>query len=327
MTIRRYIQLTHFGGPHELKLAEEPIPTPGPGEVLVAVHAVGVNFADTMLRRGEYRKDQTLPAIPGMEAAGNVIACGSGVSLDLGCHVAMFLEHGGAYASHVIVPAAMVFPVEVELDPSMVAASFLQGVTAWYVVHRYGRVLPNDKVLVTGAAGGLGSWIVQLAAETGATVVGLASSESKRKYLLGLGCDAAFDPSDPELTCALRAWSGTGFNMIADGVGGPLFGTILPALARGGRFVVTGSATQQPALVDVRHLLPRGQSISGFVVRNVMDEDPDEPSAALDEVLSRVADGRVRVDCEYLPMSRACEAHVRIEARSVIGKIVLDPMR
>jgi NADPH2:quinone reductase len=301
------------------------MPTPNRGEVLVKVAAAGVNFADTMVRRGEYRKDQPLPAIPGMEAAGLVIACGPGVDLEPGQKVALFLEHGGGYASHVVVPSEQAFPVSVDLDARLVAASFLQGVTAWYTVHRYGRVVPGDKVLVTGAAGGLGSWIVQLAADAGASVVGLASTAAKREYLMSLGCASALDPADPEVTHALRAWSGDGFDVVADGVGGALFGAILPALARGGRFIVTGSATQQPAMIDVRHLLPRGQSITGFVVRNVIDEDPREPAAALHEVLSRVADARVRVDCEVLPMSRAADAHVRIEARDVIGKIVLDP--
>lgn len=327
MTQRRYIEATRFGGPDELQLRTGPIPAPGPGEVLVGVEASGVNFADTMVRRGEYRKDQVLPHTPGMEAAGRVLATGSGVAMAAGTPVAVFLEHGGGYTSHVVAPQSLVFPLPVEVDQHLVAASFLQGVTAWYAVHRYGRITGGDRVLVTGAAGGLGTWVVQLARDAGARVVGLASSEAKRQYLLDLGCEAAVDPSDPELTATLRSLTPRGFDVIADGVGGPLFSAILPVLARGGRFVVTGSATQQPAVIDVRHLLPRGQTIAGFVVRNVIDEDSKEPAAALREVLTRIRDGRVRVDVEVLPLSRAAAAHVRIESREVIGKLVLDPTR
>lgn len=327
MTSRRYIHLSRFGGPQELALTSGPVPSPGPGEVLVAVAAIGVNFADTMVRRGEYRKDQRVPAIPGMEAAGTVIGVGPGATLERGTPVAVFLEHGGGYASHVVVEQSRAFPLAVDVAPALVAASFLQGVTAWYAVHRYGRVAPGDRVLVTGAAGGLGRWVVQLARDAGASVVGLASSAAKRMHLLDLGCEAAFDPSDADLTTRLRESSEHGFDVVADGVGGPLFAATLPALARGGRYVVTGSATQQPAVLDVRHLLPRGQSITGFVVRNVIDEDPREPSVALHEVLRRVADGRVQVAYETLPLSSAAQAHALIEARKVIGKIVLDPAR
>lgn len=325
MSRRRYIEATRFGAPEELELVTGPIPAPGRGELLVTVDAIGVNFADTMVRRGEYRKDQPLPHTPGLEVAGTVAASGEGTTMPPGTRVAVFLESGGGYASHVLAPESLTFPVDLDVDQRLVAASFLQGVTAWYTVHRYGRTKPRDMVLVSGAAGGLGRWIVQLAADAGATVVGLASSEHKRAHLLDIGCAAAFDPADPQLTTELRSFSPRGFDIIADGVGGSLFAAILPVLAHGGRFVVTGSATQQPAVIDVRHLLPRGQTITGFVVRNVIDQDPREPVAALHEVLTRVADGRVDVGVKALPLSQAAEAHVRLEARDVIGKLVLDP--
>lgn len=325
MSVRRYMEAARFGAPDELSLMTGPVPDPGSGELLVTVEAIGVNLADTMARRGEYRKDQVLPHTPGMEVAGTVAAGGEDTEIPPGTRVAVFLESGGGYASHVLAPESLTFPLDLDVDQRLVAASFLQGVTAWYAVHRYGRTKPRDIVLVSGAAGGLGRWVVQLAADAGATVVGLASAEHKRTHLLDIGCSAAFDPGDPQLTAVLRSYSPRGFDVIADGVGGPLFSAILPVLARCGRFVVTGSATQQPAVIDVRHLLPRGQTITGFVVRNVIDEDPREPIAALHEVLTRVADGRVDVGVEVLPLSQAAEAHVRLEAREVIGKLVLDP--
>ncbi len=327
MTDRRYIECQRFGGPEELVLTSAPITEPGRGDLLVAVDAIGVNFADTMVRRGEYRKDQALPQTPGMEVAGTVVRGGPDTTIAPGTRVAVFCEHGGGYASHVLAHEGLVFPVDADIDPTLVAASFLQGVTAWYALHRYGRVTAGDSVLVTGAAGGLGSWLVQLAVDAGTRVIGTASTAAKRRYLADFGCDEVLDPNDPSLSTHLRSTAPEGFTAIIDGVGGELFRAILPALARGGRFVVVGSATQQPAVVDVRRLMPRGQTITGFVVRNVIDEDPREPQNALNEILARVVDDRVKVDVTTLPLSEAPEAHRLVEGRDVIGKLVLDPHR
>jgi NADPH2:quinone reductase len=291
------------------------------------VEAAGVNFADTMVRRGEYRKDQALPHVPGMEAAGVVVSSGANTRLVPGTRVALFMEGGGGYADYAVVPESLAFPVDVDVSSADVAASFLQGVTAWYCIHRYGRVAEGEVVLVSGATGGLGGWTVQLAVDAGATVVGLASTPEKRAQALELGCAAAFDPTDGNLAQQLRHHSPRGFDVIVDGVGGALFERILPSLARNGRYVVAGSATQKAAMLDVRHLLPRGQAVVGFVVRNVMDLDPFEPAAALHEVLTRVASGHVKLAVHEMPMSAAAKAHELIESRAVVGKLVLDPSR
>ncbi len=322
---RRVVRIDEFGGPEQLVVRSEPMPVPGPGEVLVAIGAAGVNFADTMVRRGEYRKDQTTPHVPGMEAAGVVVRSGPGARLAEGTPVALFLEAGGGYADHVVVAETLAFAVDVPLTHAQVAGAFLQGVTAWYALHRYGRVGDGDAVLVPGATGGLGGWTVQLALEAGATVTALASTDEKRAAAINQGCAAAFDPGDPDLRDRLREVAPGGFDVIVDGVGGPLFGQILPALARSGRYVVAGSATQSPAMLDVRHLLPRGQTVAGFVVRNVIDLDPREPALALSEVLGRLADGRVKMPVTVLPLSDAAQAHELIESRAVVGKLVLDP--
>lgn len=322
---RRVIEIRQFGGPDTLQAATEKMPRLEAGKVLVAIGAVGVNFADTMVRRGEYRKDQQLPCVPGLEAAGRVVAVGPGTSMAIGTRVAAFLESGGAYSDYAAISEDLLFPIEVDLPDDVVAASFLQGVTAWYCVHRYGRVAADDAVLVSGASGGLGTWAVQLASASGATVVGLASTADKRAHALRLGCTEAFDPGSPDLTAQLRNITKSGFDVIIDGVGGPLFERLMPALAKNGHYIVAGSATQRPAMLDTRHLLPRGQSITGFVVRNVMDMDANEPQAALTECLHHIAAGRVTVDITTMGMSDAAKAHALLEERHVAGKLVLDP--
>jgi NADPH2:quinone reductase len=323
---RRVVRIDQFGGTEQLQLHTESMPSPGPAELLVRIGAVGVNFADTMVRRGEYRRDQVLPHVPGMEAAGTVVLAGCDAIIPPGTRVALFLESGGGYADYAVVPESLAFAINSHLDDTTVAASFLQGVTAWYALHHYGHVQPGHKVLVTGVAGGLGSWTAQLASDAGAEVVGLASTAAKREMALKHGCSHALDPADNELRPRLREVAPSGFNIIVDGVGGPLFSELLPALAKSGCFVVAGSATQQPAMLDVRHLLPRGQSIVGFVVRNVIDLFPErEPSAALHEVLERVSNGRVSVPVTTFPLEEAARSHLALERRTAIGKLVLTP--
>lgn len=325
MTVQK-VQIDRFGGPEVMVLTPSETPVMAAGEVLVEVEAIGVNFADTMVRRGEYRRDQALPHVPGMEAAGTVIDS-TVASHPIGARVALFLEHGGGYSQVVAVDSSSAFVIHGDHAATTVAGTFLQGVTAWYAVHRYGRVTSGDVVLVTGAAGGVGGLSVQLAREAGAMVIGTASSESKRAYLTALGCHVVLDPGAPDLSSQLAQAAPGGADVVLDGVGGDLFMTVLRSLARNGRFVVVGSATQSPAMLDVRHLLPRGQSISGFVVRNVMDADPREPSTALHEVLRRVTSGALSAPIEVLGLTEVADAHRRLEARQVIGKLVLDPRR
>lgn len=323
MSIRQ-VRIDRFGGPDVLTIVEAPEPTMSPGDVLVAVEAVGVNFADTMVRRGEYRRDQALPHVLGMEAAGVVIDS-TVDSHPIGARVALFLESGGGYSEVVAVNSSLAFVVDGAASPVTIAGTFLQGVTAWYAVHRYGRVAPGDTVVVTGAAGGVGGLSVQLAREAGATVVGTASTPEKQQHALSLGCDVVLDPRQDEFATHLSDAVPRGADVILDGVGGQLFTPLMRALARNGRFVVIGSASQAPATIDVRHLLPRGQTISGFVVRNVMDADPTEPDVALGEILARVTAGTLDAPIEVIGMSQVADAHRRLEAREVTGKLVLDP--
>ena len=142
------------------------MPPRGERDVLVAVDAIGVNFADTMVRRGEYRRDQSLDFTPGFEVAGRVVD-GPPDGPEPGRLVVAFTEHGGGYADHVAVPLDHVLTVAEGVRAADAAALFTQGVTAWYAVHRYGRVAPGEAVVIHAAAGGLGSLCVQLSAEAG----------------------------------------------------------------------------------------------------------------------------------------------------------------
>jgi NADPH2:quinone reductase len=320
---RRIVALERFGPPEVMRWVDAPIPVRGPDEVLVAVQAIGINFADTMVRRGEYRRDQSLDFIPGFEVAGRVLESPEGGPA-VGSTVLVFTENGGGYTDTVLAPRDHVFAVPDGVSAADAAGLFTQGVTAWYSVHRYGHVQAGDPVLVHAGAGGLGAMCIQLVVEAGGHAIATASTPEKLEIARGHGArDAVL--SDPEtLAAAVRELTGgRGVRVVIDGVGGPLFSPSLRALAFGGRYLVVGSASQAPALLDVRALMPRGQSIVGFVVARVAEEDPAEPQLAFDEVTQRFRDGRLRPSITVRGADELAEIHRLIESRRLTGKVVV----
>jgi NADPH2:quinone reductase len=319
--------LEAFGDPSVLRLVERRTSPPGPGEVLVDVEAAGVNFADTMIRRGEYLRDQPLSMAPGCEIVGRVAVAPAGEAPAVGTRVAGWVEAGGAYANRVLVPIHRVYAVPEDIAAGAVAAVFLQGTTADYSLHRYGRMRPGETVLVHGAAGGVGSLTVQLAKIAEGTVIATASTEDKRTLVREQGADVVLDSRDADgLTGrVLEATGGRGCDVVVDGVGGDLFEPSMRALGFRGRYVIAGSASQQPAMLDVRRLLPRSQTICGFILARIAEEDPAEPSRSLLRLCDLVRDGALRPRYEAVPLEQAPDVHRRIEGRSLSGKVVLLP--
>jgi NADPH2:quinone reductase len=314
MRTRRHVVLDRFGPPEVMRWTDGAMPVPGAGEALVAVETIGVNFADTMVRRGEYRRDQPLSFTPGFEVGGRLAD---------GTPVVAFCEDGGGYADHVVVALDRIFPVLDDVAVGDAVTLFTQGTTAWYALHRYGRVRPGECVLVHAAAGGLGAMTVMLAAHHGARVIATASTPQKLALAREAGADAALIADPATLTQAVRdATGGRGADVVVDGVGGDLFTPSLRALAFGGRYVVAGSASQAPATLDVRALMPRGQTIAGILVRRVAEEDPAEPRAAFEKVQALFRDGIVRP--RVTRVADLAEAHRLIESRQATGKLVYD---
>lgn len=321
---RHAVRLDRFGEPAVMRWVEEAAPEPAAGEVAVEVDAIGVNFADTMVRRGEYRRDQSLAFTPGFEAAGRVAEDSTG-ELAPGTPVAVFAEHGGAYATRLCAPRDHVHPLPDGTDPVVAAGTFLQGVTAWYAVERFGRVAPGETVLVHAGAGGVGGLCTQLCVAAGATVIATASLAAKREAAAGHGAAHVLPADADGLADAVRDLTGgRGCDVVLDGVGGPLFAPSLRALALSGRYVVIGSSSQQPAMLDARGLMPRGQTVVGFVVARVAERDPAEPQRALEHVLRACREGRLRPDLSVVAAHEVARVHEAIESRRQIGKVVLD---
>src|SRR5271166_4579781 len=188
----RAIQMTQFGGPEVLRLAELPIPEPGPEQTLIRVSRAGLNFADTHTRTNSYVQKATLPLVPGGEVAG--------VREDTGERVVALVGAGG-YAEYAAAPQEHVFPIPDGLDDGTALAMIVQGTTAWHLYRTAGRVADGEAVVVHGAAGGVGSLALQLGHPLGAgRLIATASSEEKRALALELGADAAVDPAAEGLT-------------------------------------------------------------------------------------------------------------------------------
>jgi NADPH2:quinone reductase len=321
---RRLVALEEFGGPEMMRWVEADASAPGADEVAVEVEAIGVNFGDTMVRRGEYRREQPLDFTPGFEAAGRVVEDPSG-ELAVGQRVIVFNDNGRGYADLLVVPRRRVFPVADDIDPNVLAAIFIQGTTAWYSLHRFGYVAPGEWVLIHAGAGGVGGAAIQLAVAAGARPIATASTEEKLDIARGHGAEHAI-LADPETLAAQvrELTDGHGADVVVDGVNGPLVAPSLKALAFHGRYVVAGAASQTAGPIDTRALMPRNQSIAGFVTARIIDRDPAEPRRAIDAVLAAWRAGDLRPQLTVLGAGEIVRAHEMLEDRAHTGKIVID---
>jgi NADPH2:quinone reductase len=314
----RAIQMTEFGGPEVLTLAELPRPEPADGEVLIKVSRAGLNFADTHTRTNSYVRKATLPLVPGGEVAG--------VREDTGERVVALVGDGG-YAEYAIAPLQLVFPIPDELDDGAALAIVIQGLTAWHLYGTAGRVAEGESVVVHSAAGGVGSLAVQLGHPLGAgRVIASASSADKRALALELGADVAIDSSAENLReRLLQANDGRGVDVVFDMAGGAVFDASYAALAHFGRIVVCGIASQEPNEVRTGSLLRHSRSVVGFYLFHCL-ERPGMVADALADLFARAARGELRtiIGGTY-PLEQAAQAHIDLRERRTTGKLLLDP--
>jgi NADPH:quinone reductase len=314
----RAIQMTEFGGPEVLKLAELPTPVPGPGEVLIRVSRCGLNFADTHTRTNSYVQKATLPMIPGGEVAG--------VREDTGERVVALVGTGG-YAQYATAPEQMVFPIPDALDDGVALAMIVQGTTAWHLYRTSARVAEGETVVVHAAAGGVGSLAVQLGHPFGAgRVIATASSEEKRALALELGADVAIDPAADGLTERLiEANDGRPVDVVFEMSGGAVFDASYKALAPFGRIVAYGIATNEPNSVPTGSLLRHSRAVVGFYLFHCLAR-PGMFSDALADLFARAASGELRVIVgQTYPLEQAAQAQIDLRERRTTGKLLLDP--
>ncbi len=314
----RAIQMTEFGGPEVLELAELPVPRAGEGEVLIEVTRAGINFADTHTRTNSYVRRATLPLIPGGEVAG--------VRRDTGERVVALVGSGG-YAQYATAPRELVFAVPDGLEDGVALALLVQGTTAWHLYRTAGRVQEGESVVVHAAAGGVGSLAVQLGRALGAgRVIASASRPQKRELALSLGADAAVDPDPSGLSERLiEANQGRPVDVVFDMAGGEVFDASYGALAHFGRIVVCGIASQQPNQVSSGSLLRHSRAVVGFYLFHCLQR-PGMFEQALDDLFGRAIRGELKVIVgDTYPLGDAAQAHIDLRERRTTGKLLLDP--
>jgi NADPH:quinone reductase len=314
----RAIQMTEFGGPEVLKLAELSAPEPGPDETLIRVSRAGLNFADTHTRTNSYVRKATLPLVPGGEVAG--------VREDTGERVVALVGSGG-YAEYAVARTDHVFPIPSGLDDGTALAMIVQGTTAWHMYRTSARVADGESVVVHGAAGGVGSLAVQLGHPMGAgRVIASASSEEKRALALELGADAAVDPTPEGLTERLiDANEGRPLDVVFDMSGGEVFDASYQALAPFGRIVVCGIATSQPNHLSTGSLLRHSRAVVGFYLFHCL-ERPGMFAGALSDLFARAARGELKAIVGHTyKLEQAAQAQIDLRARRTTGKLLLDP--
>ncbi|WP_093798152.1 zinc-binding dehydrogenase [Streptomyces sp. Wb2n-11] len=301
----RAIQFDRFGGPEVLTLRDLPEPSPRQGELLIAVEAAGVNFADTHQVDGSYLSPDRLPYVPGSEVVGRTRD---------GRRV--LARTTGGYAELALAGAESVIDIPDDLPAGQALALLMQGLTAWHLLRTAARLLPGESVVVHAAAGGVGSLAVQLAKQFGARRVrAMASTPAKRELALALGADdvAEYPLDEPA-------------DVILDATGGPLFDRALDSLADSGRLVTYGNASRTPFTpVDPARLSRLGAGVVGFWLRPALAR-PGGFTEPLKELLSLTAQGRLRpvIGAEY-PLAEARRAHEDLLARRTTGKVVLRP--
>lgn len=308
------VRVHRFGEP--VQVDDVPEPQPGPGEVVVEVELVGVNPLDIWVTKGTVGGGaQPLPFIPGVEALGRVNGRrylvrppGAGTQRD------------GLYTQRVAVPESELLPLPDGVDPAQGAAVPVIGSTAWALVNDVTGVTAQDRVIVLGAAGGVGSVLIQLAKARGAVVWGQTANPAKAEAIRAVGADQAVVAEAGDLAPKLADLRPT---VAFDPLAGQFTPALLDALQLHGRLALFGASAGPEATIDLRALYRKAVqllSYSGTV------EPPARVAAALRATLGELAAGRFRVPIdEVLPLEQAAEAHRRILDREVRGKLLLRP--
>jgi len=338
------VVIREHGGPEVLRMEDRPIPTPGPGEARVRVHAVALNHLDLWVRKGVPGHTFPLPIVPGCDIAGTVDAVGSGVGSRVGeavvvgpgvscgtcreCRAGrenLCRQYGilgetrdGGCAEYVVVPAVNLFQKPRGLDDPQAAAVPLVFLTAWHMLVGRAELRVGEMVLVHAAGSGVSTAAIQIARLVGARVLATAGSAEKCQRALDLGAEVAVNHREADFVQQVRTWTGKrGVDVAVDHVGEETFDRTLRCLARGGRYVTCGATSGYEMKTDFRIVYFKSLSILGSTMGG---------SHELLEVLEHVAAGRLSPVVErVLPLDRVAEAHAHLESRAGFGKTVLVP--
>ncbi len=320
------IAIREPGGPDVLVPQVQPLPRPGPGEILVKVAAAGVNRPDVMQRRGLYPPPKGATEIPGLEIAGEVVALGPAATRwKIGDKV-MALVVGGGYAEYCVAHESHALPVPPALTLIEAAAIPETFFTVWYNVFERGRLAAGETLLVHGGTSGIGTTAIQLAKALGARVVTTAGSAEKCQACRKLGADLAINYKTEDFVALTKqATDGRGADVVLDIIGGDYINRNYEAAAVEGRIVQIAFQGSSRANVDFLRIMLKRLTHTGSTLRARSVADKAAIARAVEEkVLPLLAAGRVKpvIDSTF-PLAQAGAAHARMEASNHIGKIVL----
>lgn len=309
----RAIQIDEFNGP--LSLRDVAVPSPAAGEVLVRLTHAAVNPLDVWTCQGNFAAITKLPHTPGAEGLGTDESGTAGIVGGAGVGIA----RQGTYAESIAVPRAAWVPIPVGANPVHAVSMGVAGVTAYQSVRSLAKTTAEDTVLVLGASGGVGSIAAQLARNIGATVLGQTSSASKADSVEANGAEAVVAQDGDALVAALGDRK---VSVVIDGLGGSFTAAAISVMAPFGRLVNYGTSAGVDVTLQMRNLYRNGITLMGYTGLLLR---PDERAAALNDLFADLASGKITVAIdEVLPLAAAGEAHRRILAKEVVGKLVLD---
>ncbi len=319
----RAIEITEAGGPEVLQLCTRPVPQPGHGQVVIRVAYAGVNRPDALQRAGSYAPPPGASDLPGLEASGEVVAVGEGVSWPLVGDAVCALLPGGGYAEYVATPAAHCLPVPDGLGLKEAACLPETYFTVWTNVFERGGLQAGERFLVHGGSSGIGTTAIQLAHQFGARVFATAGSAEKCAACVDLGAERAIDYKQEDFVEVLRAEGGA--NLILDMVGGDYLPRNVRALDDDGRLVQIAFLQGPKVALNFAQVMMRRLTITGSTLRPQSDLAKARIADALrQKVWPLLASGVIApvMDSEY-PLEDAAGAHTRMESSGHIGKIVL----
>ena len=319
-------QVTTLAEPREaLRLDSVPVPAPGPGEVLIRVSAVSVNFADVLLARGQYQVRPELPFVPGVESAGVVVAVGAGVD-DVTVGERVVAAGIGMLAEFSIVSAAATHRIPDELGDAAASGLLVAYQTAWFGLHHRARLKAGDWLLVHAAAGGVGTAAVQLGAAAGARVIGVVGDERKAEAARAAGADVVLRRGEEDIAARVKEITGGhGADVVFDPVGGAAFAASTRCVALEGRIIVVGFAGGEIQPMSSSHLLVKNYDLIGLYWATYQERRPGLVAEAHADLLRLFAEGAIAPGVDsIIAFDDAPAAFERLASGSATGRVVIE---
>jgi NADPH:quinone reductase len=315
------IVVHEFGGPEVLKLEEVPTPKPAAGQVLVRVHAVGVNPYDAYMRNGTYAVKPPLPYTPGSDGAGVIESVAPGVTnVKPGDRVYMAKTVTGAYAEYAVALDTQVHPLPANVTFAQGAGVWVPYGTAYHALYHAAQARASETVLVHGASGGVGIAAVQLARALGLTVFGTASTQKGRDLVQREGAHQVFDHSQPGyLDEIMKATAARGVDIVLEMLANVNLANDIKLLATNGRIIVIGNRGE--ISINPRDLMARRGSIRAFTLWAITPAEESQIHAGITAGLENAT--LCPVVAKELPLADAPRAHTEILTSAAAGKIVL----